>query len=85
MVKKTKGFNWGPAATACSEWTGVRMSTLLKYCGVRSAAQVRRSLRWQFMVHDTWPDGAQHVHGSIACVTTFSHSLVAARRCLFDA
>jgi DMSO/TMAO reductase YedYZ molybdopterin-dependent catalytic subunit len=41
MVKKTKGFNWGPAATACSEWTGVRMSTLLKYCGVRSAAQVR--------------------------------------------
>jgi DMSO/TMAO reductase YedYZ molybdopterin-dependent catalytic subunit len=43
MVKKTKGFNWGPAATACSEWTGVRMSTLLKYCGVRSAAQVRVS------------------------------------------
>ena len=42
MVKKTKGFNWGPAATACSEWTGVRMSTLLKYCGVRSAAQVQR-------------------------------------------
>jgi Oxidoreductase molybdopterin binding domain len=40
MVKKTKGFNWGPAATACSEWTGVRMSVLLKYCGVRSAAQV---------------------------------------------
>ena len=43
MVKKTKGFNWGPAATACSEWTGVRMSVLLKYCGVRSAAQVRMS------------------------------------------
>lgn len=40
MVKKTKGFNWGPAATACSEWMGVRMSTLLKFCGVHSAAQV---------------------------------------------
>ena len=30
MVKKSKGFSWGPAATGCSYWTGVRMSTLLR-------------------------------------------------------
>jgi len=40
MVKKTKGFNWGPAATGCSYWTGVRMSTLLNLCGVKSFEQV---------------------------------------------
>ena len=34
MVKKTIGFSWGPAGTACSHWTGVRMSHLLSVCGV---------------------------------------------------
>ena len=38
MVKKTIGFSWGPAGTACSYWTGVRMSTLLELCGVDTEA-----------------------------------------------
>ena len=45
MVKKSKGFNWGPAATACSRWTGVRMSTLLQACGVQSYEQVQEILQ----------------------------------------
>ena len=34
MVKKTIGFNWGPAGTSCSTWTGVRLCDVLKACGV---------------------------------------------------
>jgi Oxidoreductase molybdopterin binding domain len=34
MVRKSKGFNWGPAATGCSMWTGVRMADLLRCAGV---------------------------------------------------
>lgn len=40
MVKKSKGFNWGPAATALSRWTGVRLSVLLKHCCIQSPQQV---------------------------------------------
>ncbi len=29
MIKKTIGFNWGSAATACSEWTGIPLRSLL--------------------------------------------------------
>ena len=41
MVKKSKGFSWGPAATGCSYWTGVRMSTLLRLAGVHTPDKVR--------------------------------------------
>ena len=41
MVKKSKGFSWGPAATGCSYWTGVRMSTLLRMAGVHTPDQAR--------------------------------------------
>ena len=51
MVKKSKGFSWGPAATGCSYWTGVRMSTLLRMArgrrpreGAASLAPIRRVL-----------------------------------------
>lgn len=40
MVKKSKGFNWGPAATGLSRWTGVRLSVLLNHCGIKSPEQV---------------------------------------------
>ncbi|KAI0559530.1 nitrate reductase [Gracilaria domingensis] len=30
MLKPTSGLNWGAAATACSFWTGVRLSDLLR-------------------------------------------------------
>ena len=43
MVKKTIGFSWGPAGTACSHWTGVRMSHLLSLCGVDNDRDVRFS------------------------------------------
>ncbi len=41
MVKKSKGFSWGPAATGCSYWTGVRMSTLLRMARAHSFDQVQ--------------------------------------------
>lgn len=34
MVKKTIGFNWGPAGTSCSTWTGIRLGDILKACGL---------------------------------------------------
>lgn len=34
MVKKTRGFNWGAAATSTGVWTGVRLTYLLELCGV---------------------------------------------------
>ena len=40
MVKKTIGFSWGPAGTACSYWTGVRMSYLLRQCGIDESKYV---------------------------------------------
>jgi DMSO/TMAO reductase YedYZ molybdopterin-dependent catalytic subunit len=40
MVKKTIGFSWGPGGTACSYWTGVRMSHLLRLAGVDQEREV---------------------------------------------
>ncbi|CAG8704319.1 391_t:CDS:2, partial [Dentiscutata heterogama] len=34
MIKQTKGFNWGAAATSCAIWKGVPLSHLLKLAGV---------------------------------------------------
>jgi nitrate reductase (NAD(P)H) len=42
MVKQTIGFNWGPAGTSCSTWTGVRLSDVLARCGVKSMAEGAR-------------------------------------------
>lgn len=41
MVKKTIGFNWGPAGTGCSTWTGVRLCDVLKACGVDRYGRAR--------------------------------------------
>ncbi|KAL4420574.1 hypothetical protein ABPG75_010230 [Micractinium tetrahymenae] len=38
MVKQTIGFNWGPAGTSCSTWTGVRLCDLLRLVGIRTPA-----------------------------------------------
>ena len=35
MVAKTIGFNWGPAGTSCSQWTGVRLADVLQHCGMQ--------------------------------------------------
>jgi nitrate reductase (NAD(P)H) len=39
MVAKTIGFNWGPAGTSCSTWTGVRLTDLLQHCGMQGQQQ----------------------------------------------
>lgn len=36
MVQRSIGFNWGPAATGLTDWTGFRLSVLLQYCGIKS-------------------------------------------------
>jgi nitrate reductase (NAD(P)H) len=38
MVKKTIGFNWGPAGTGCSTWTGVRLGDVLARAGLAPGA-----------------------------------------------
>jgi len=35
MTKQTVGFNWGPAGTSCSKWTGVRLCDVLKAAGIK--------------------------------------------------
>jgi len=39
MIKKSIGFNWGPTATSCSYWTGVRLCDVLKHVGARGPSQ----------------------------------------------
>ncbi|KAF0431048.1 nitrate reductase [Gigaspora margarita] len=34
MIKQSKGFNWGAAATSCAIWKGVPLNHLLKLAGV---------------------------------------------------
>ncbi|XP_073011271.1 nitrate reductase [NADH] 1 [Typha latifolia] len=34
MVRQTVGFNWGPGAIATSVWRGVRLSDVLRRCGI---------------------------------------------------
>eukprot|EP00171_Calliarthron_tuberculosum_P013637 IDg13637t1 len=34
MIQKTRGFNWGAAATSTSVWTGVKLTHLLAKCGI---------------------------------------------------
>lgn len=36
QLKKSIGFNWGPCATGCSYWTGVRLGDLLKAAGIKT-------------------------------------------------
>lgn len=38
MIKKSIGFNWGPCATSCTYWTGVRLRDLLLHCGIKVRA-----------------------------------------------
>ncbi len=35
VVRKSVGFNWGPAAVSTSYWTGVRLCDLLSHSGVQ--------------------------------------------------
>ena len=41
-MRKSVGFNWGPAAVSTSYWTGVRLCDLLEHCGVRKPSQGAR-------------------------------------------
>lgn len=42
IVKKSKGFNWGPSAVSTTYWTGVRLCDLLRFCGVKKPSQGAR-------------------------------------------
>lgn len=39
MVKNSQGFSWGPGAVSVNNWTGARLSDILKLVGVKSQAQ----------------------------------------------
>ncbi|KAL6229260.1 hypothetical protein BDW75DRAFT_249970 [Aspergillus navahoensis] len=36
MIKRSKGFNWGPGAVGCAYWRGVRLRDVLKRAGIKS-------------------------------------------------
>ncbi|KAL4757673.1 putative nitrate reductase [Aspergillus foveolatus] len=36
MIKRSKGFNWGPAAVGCAYWRGVRLRDVLKQAGIKA-------------------------------------------------
>lgn len=42
MVKQTIGFSWGASATGVMEWTGVRLSEILRRAGVTEATDERQ-------------------------------------------
>eukprot|EP00210_Caulerpa_lentillifera_P005019 g4793.t1 len=39
MTKKSIGFNWGPTATSCSYWTGVRLCDVLRHVGAKGPTE----------------------------------------------
>jgi DMSO/TMAO reductase YedYZ molybdopterin-dependent catalytic subunit len=42
QIKRSIGCNWGPAATACTVWTGVPLRHVLAAAGVTKPEQGRR-------------------------------------------
>lgn len=39
IVKKSKGFNWGPSGVSTAYWTGIRLCDLLRLCKIRRPSQ----------------------------------------------
>ncbi|KAK7497145.1 hypothetical protein BaRGS_00011675 [Batillaria attramentaria] len=55
-IKPVKGLNWGAAAIGNAEWSGVRLSDLLKQCGVNLDTTTKKHLVFEGM--DKGPEGS---------------------------
>uniref|UniRef100_A0A286R227 Nitrate reductase [NADH] n=1 Tax=Ulva prolifera TaxID=3117 RepID=NIA_ULVPR len=71
MVKNSQGFSWGPGAVSVNNWTGARLSDVLKLVGVKSQAQGAK------YVHFCGPKGElpKGVDGSYGTALTLGHAL----------
>ncbi|KAL2818642.1 hypothetical protein BJX63DRAFT_419178 [Aspergillus granulosus] len=45
MLKRSKGFNWGPGAVGCAYWKGVRLREVLKRAGAKELMKEYDGLR----------------------------------------
>ncbi|KAL4812038.1 hypothetical protein BDW67DRAFT_179096 [Aspergillus spinulosporus] len=59
MIKRSKGFNWGPGAVGCAYWRGVRLRDVLKRAGIKSLTnEYSESRLWvNFQGADTLSEG----------------------------
>nr|KAG5706776.1 hypothetical protein BaRGS_007279 [Batillaria attramentaria] len=55
-IKPVKGLNWGAAAIGNAEWSGVRLSDLLKQCGINLDTTTKKHLVFEGM--DKGPEGS---------------------------
>lgn len=69
MVAKTIGFNWGPAGTSCSTWTGVRLADVLQHCGMQGQQQNANCVCFRGPKHEL-PQG---VSSSIEVALLYRH------------
>ncbi len=60
MVAKTIGFNWGPAGTSCSQWTGIRLADVLQHCGMQGPENKANYVCFRGPKHEL-PQGATDV------------------------
>ncbi|KAL3481450.1 hypothetical protein BJX99DRAFT_219041 [Aspergillus californicus] len=59
MLKRSKGFNWGPGAVGCAYWKGVPLRDILKRAGIKPLLKKYADSRlWvNFQGADTLPEG----------------------------
>ncbi|KAI4337766.1 hypothetical protein L6164_016142 [Bauhinia variegata] len=62
MVKKSNGYNWGPAAVSTSVWRGVLLRHLLKRCGIYS--RTKGALYVCFEGAENLPGGSGSKYGT---------------------
>ena len=67
MVAKTIGFNWGPAGTSCSQWTGIRLSDVVQHCGMQGPEKAANYVCFRGPKHEL-PQGAPAA-ASLSCDT----------------
>lgn len=46
LIKRSKGFNWGPGGISCAYWKGILVRDILKDCGVTSKGVEEK--RWVY-------------------------------------
>ncbi|KAK9836934.1 hypothetical protein WJX81_000653 [Elliptochloris bilobata] len=69
VVRKSVGFNWGPAAVSTSYWTGVRLCDLLAHCGVHKPSQGARYVCFRG-VQKELPQGKDGSYGTSLALGT---------------
>lgn len=62
-IKRTVGFDWGPSATSCTYWTGVRLCDILRHVGAKGPSQGGRFVCFRGPVGEL-PQGEDGSYGT---------------------